>query len=250
MPSLTLSYRYRPSPSMGRRCFRSGSLPRLEFIQSEKANCSSKRTEWVVPSDDAVDIPPSVSRFSRLFTIFLNELAMSCAFKPAHIYKIKKLYLHFDWNPHEPSNQSINSFQDFLKTAVAKSKHMDLMLMWHFSFAKTILHASVMILIQYNPIHASKHESTVLQYLSQWGIWQIWIRAPFKDFSYFNEYFDILFPLKVGSILTFWNSSKLSFPLPGPLVLLSQSSIILRTCHCGSLKPTISKAHLSSDKSM
>ena len=84
MPSLTLSKRPLPSESMGSKCFRSGSLPRLLLTQSEKANCSSMRTEWVVPSLDASDMPPRVSRFSRFETTCLKVVATSLAFNPAH----------------------------------------------------------------------------------------------------------------------------------------------------------------------
>ena len=83
MPSLTLSKRPLPSESMGSKCFRSGSLPRLLLTQSEKASCSSIRTEWVVPSLDASDIPPRVSRFSRFETTCLKVVATSLAFNPA-----------------------------------------------------------------------------------------------------------------------------------------------------------------------
>lgn len=119
IPSLTLSNKPRPSESMGNKCLRSGSWPRLLLTQSEKASCSSIRiypegknkyylrnrlsgyiiansqqmfglfhlavhTEWVVPSDEASEVPPIVSKFSLLFTIFLKVVATSCDLSRAH----------------------------------------------------------------------------------------------------------------------------------------------------------------------
>ena len=84
IPSSTLSNKPLPSLSMGRRCFKWASLPKLLLIQPEKASCSSIRTEWVVPSEEAADIPPIVSKFSRLVTTCLKVAATSFDFKPAH----------------------------------------------------------------------------------------------------------------------------------------------------------------------
>lgn len=81
IPSLTFSYKFFPSDSIGNKCFKSGSTLKLLLIQSEKASCSSNLTECVVPSLDASDIPPKVSKFSFLETTCLNELATSPAFK-------------------------------------------------------------------------------------------------------------------------------------------------------------------------
>lgn len=41
-------------------------------------------TEWVVPSDEASEVPPIVSKFSLLFTIFLKVVATSCDLSRAH----------------------------------------------------------------------------------------------------------------------------------------------------------------------
>uniref|UniRef100_A0A182VGJ5 Uncharacterized protein n=1 Tax=Anopheles merus TaxID=30066 RepID=A0A182VGJ5_ANOME len=84
MPSFILSYSSLPSESSGSRCFRSGSCTRFELIQSLNANCSSTRTECVVPAADESDMPPSVSRFSFFETTFLNVLATSFAFRSMH----------------------------------------------------------------------------------------------------------------------------------------------------------------------
>lgn len=84
IPSMTFSYKFFPSHSIGSKCFKSGSLLKLLLIQSENASCSSNRTECVVPSLDASDIPPNVSKFSFLETTCLNELATSPAFKSEH----------------------------------------------------------------------------------------------------------------------------------------------------------------------
>ena len=106
IPSLTLSYKPLPSLSMGSKCFRWLSLPKLVLVQSENANCSSIRTwisnvthswlyvwservelwsvtEWVVPSEEAADIPPMVSKFSRLVTTCLKVVATSFDLSPA-----------------------------------------------------------------------------------------------------------------------------------------------------------------------
>ena len=52
MPSFTASYRLSPVSARGRMCVRWVSEARLVLIQSEKASCSSTRTEWVVPADN------------------------------------------------------------------------------------------------------------------------------------------------------------------------------------------------------
>lgn len=84
IPSLTFSYKFFPSDAIGSKCFKSGSAPKLLLIQSENASCSSSLTECVVPSLDASDIPPNVSKFSFLETTCLNELETSPAFKSEH----------------------------------------------------------------------------------------------------------------------------------------------------------------------
>lgn len=88
IPSLTFSYKFFPSLAIGSKCFKSGSKFKLLLIQSENASCSSNLTECVVPSLDASDIPPKVSKFSFLETTCLKELATSPAFKSEHNYNI------------------------------------------------------------------------------------------------------------------------------------------------------------------
>lgn len=113
IPSLTLSKSPRPSASIGSRCLRSGSCPKLLLTQSENASCSSIRichlakkkqdpqlattaaddvtramtiiiTECVVPSEEASEVPPIVSKFSRLEIFFLKVVATSCDLMRAH----------------------------------------------------------------------------------------------------------------------------------------------------------------------
>lgn len=55
-----------------------------------RQTCSSCRTEWVVPSLEASDIPPKVSRFSRLETAFLNVDEISFDFRSTQIWKSLK----------------------------------------------------------------------------------------------------------------------------------------------------------------
>ena len=47
-------------------------------------------TVWVVPSDEAFEVPPSVCRFSGLVRAFLKEETGSCDFNLAHNYQHKK----------------------------------------------------------------------------------------------------------------------------------------------------------------
>ena len=46
-------------------------------------------TVWVVPSDEAFEVPPSVCRFSGLVRAFLKEETGSCDFNLAHNYQHK-----------------------------------------------------------------------------------------------------------------------------------------------------------------
>lgn len=41
-------------------------------------------TVWVVPSDEAFEVPPIVCKFSGLVSAFLNEETGSCDFNLAH----------------------------------------------------------------------------------------------------------------------------------------------------------------------
>jgi hypothetical protein len=50
-------------------------------------------TVWVVPSDEAFEVPPNVCRFSVFDTTFLNVAATSCDFNLAHNYSRKKMKL-------------------------------------------------------------------------------------------------------------------------------------------------------------
>lgn len=92
IPSLTLSYKAFPCESNGSKCFRSGSGDRLLLIHPEKASCSSRRTECVVPSLEASDMPPSVSRFSFLDTTCLNLVPASVDLRSMHSWNYKEKY--------------------------------------------------------------------------------------------------------------------------------------------------------------
>ena len=56
------------------------------LIQSENAACSSCRTEWVVPSLDASDVPLMVSTFSLLVTDLLNVVETSLDLRSSQIF--------------------------------------------------------------------------------------------------------------------------------------------------------------------
>lgn len=63
----------------------SNNMGTYALIQSEKATCSSCLTECVVPSLEASDMPPKVSKFSRLETAVLKTLVTSFDFSSLYI---------------------------------------------------------------------------------------------------------------------------------------------------------------------
>ena len=58
-------------------------------------------TVWVVPSDEAFEVPPSVCRFSGLVRAFLKEETGSCDFNLAHNYQHKKKIPLENWTHSE-----------------------------------------------------------------------------------------------------------------------------------------------------